>query len=101
MGDTEALRSCALAPFVQGNPSLSVEALAALPERARMAEVHHEICTALTVLRSNVELVRIDMRDGSRAGEVVAVYAHLVELDAAVDRLQRIAQVIRAWPRDK
>lgn len=101
MGDQEALGSCVLPSFMHGNSSLGLDALAALPERARMAEVHHEICTALTVLRSNVELVRIDLRDGSRASEAATMHGHLIELDAAVDRLERVAQAIRGWPRDK
>lgn len=66
-------------------------------ERAHLERAHHEICTALTVLRSNVELVRIDLRKEPHPKGRVTVHDHLGELDAAVDRLQTLVLTIRTW----
>lgn len=66
-------------------------------EQAHLEGAHHEICSALTVLRSNVELVRIELREDTDPGTRVAVHRHLTELDAAVDRLQRLAVAMKAW----
>ena len=70
------------------------------PEQERLAQTHHELRTALTSLRSNVELVRIELRDPARAEPAareqrVAVY--LVEMETALDRLVRLAEALRAW----
>lgn len=66
-------------------------------ERERLEQAHHEICTALTVLRSNVELVRIELRGDPDAPSQVVVQRHLGELDLAVERLRRLALQMRAW----
>lgn len=58
---------------------------------------HHEICTALTVLQSNVELVRIELRHDANASTHFVVQDHLVELEAAVERLKSLAARLRAW----
>lgn len=66
-------------------------------EQAHLEEAHHAICTALTVLRVNVELIRMRLREGTVPGTRVVVHSHLTELDAAVDRLQRLAVEMRVW----
>lgn len=67
-------------------------------ERAHLERAHHEICTALTVFSSNVELVRIELRRSpSSQGTSLPVQAHLDELDAAVARLRSIAKEMEAW----
>lgn len=68
--------------------------------RPRIAHMHHEICTALTVLRSNVELVRIELRGDVPTDRQVLVQRHLVEVDLAVDRLRRLAVEMRSWQLD-
>lgn len=69
-------------------------------ERAHLARAHHEICTALTVFSSNVELVRIELRDAPLPTNVVPVHAHLDELEGAVDRLRDIAREMKRWHDD-
>lgn len=66
-------------------------------EREHLARAHHEICTALTVFVSNVELVRIKLRDAERGGDVIPVHAHLDELEWAVDRLRQTAREMKEW----
>jgi signal transduction histidine kinase len=66
-------------------------------EREHLARAHHEICTALTVLRSNVELVRIRLRDAPLPENGVPVHEHLKELEAAVDRLRDMAREMKGW----
>lgn len=67
-------------------------------ERERLEQAHHEICTALTVLRSNVDLVRVELRaEPADPASQVVVQRHLSELDLAVDRLRRLAIQMRAW----
>ena len=58
---------------------------------------HHEICTALTVLQSNVELVRVELRREADPSIRITVQRHLSELDLAVDRLRRLAASMRTW----
>lgn len=70
---------------------------ASLRELTRLEAAHYEICTALTVLRSNVELVRIELRHEADASTTIAVQQHLTELDAALDRLRRLAAQMRTW----
>jgi len=69
---------------------------AAARERGRYEQAHHVMRTALTTLRSNVELVRHGLRDHHPAGEA-GVQAHLEALDGAVDRLQHLAREMKAW----
>lgn len=64
-------------------------------EREHLREVHHEICTALTVLRCNVALVRVELRDEADPRIASALGDHLSELDAAVDRLHLFARTLR------
>lgn len=66
-------------------------------ERAHLEQAHHEICTALTVLRSNVELVRVNLREEADRSAQVEIHRHLGELDMAVDRLSDLAARMRAW----
>lgn len=77
--------------FFEPEPSASPR------EQAHLEEAHHAICTALTVLRVNVELIRMRLREGTAPGTRVVVHSHLTELDAAVDRLQRLAVEMRVW----
>lgn len=68
-------------------------------ERAHLEVAHHELCTALTSVRSNVELARIMLR-GSAASTTerdVQIRVHLGEVETAVDRLERLAKDLRAW----
>lgn len=67
------------------------------PTRAHLDRAHYEIRTALTIVRSNVELVRRALRTPADDDTRVALHAHLSELDLAIDRLLRLASEIRAW----
>lgn len=71
--------------------------MASASERAHLAMVHHEICTALTVFCSNVELVRMGLRDASLPEKGIVVHAHLNELESAVARLRDIAHEMKRW----
>lgn len=67
-------------------------------ERSSLEEAHHEIGTTSTLLRLNVELARRALQDGTASGRLAErIDDHLVELDAAIDRLQRFARVLRGW----
>lgn len=70
-------------------------------ERERLARAHHEICTALTVLRSNVALVRIHLRGAARPGAVpgnaAPVHGLLDEVEGAIERLHGTAREMRRW----
>lgn len=66
-------------------------------EREHLKRAHHEICTALTVFRSNVELVRLDLRGASLPGNGARIRAHLDELENAVERLRAIANEMKRW----
>lgn len=69
-------------------------------QRAHLARAHHEICTALTVFTSNMELVRIELRDFVSDETIIPVRAHLDELEWAVDRLRGIAREMKVWHDD-
>lgn len=67
-------------------------------EQAHLEEAHHELCTALTCVRSNVELVRVELRRPgwpTRNG-AIHIAAHLGEVETAVERLERLATDLRA-----
>lgn len=66
-------------------------------EQGHLETAHHEICTALTVLQSNVDLVRVELRHEDDPGKHVSIERHLTELDLAVDRLKRLAGQMRTW----
>jgi hypothetical protein len=66
-------------------------------ERAHLTAAHHEICTALTVFRSNIELVRIRLSDASPDDRSIPIHMHLGEIDAAIERLRSIADVMKRW----
>lgn len=66
-------------------------------EREHLERAHHEICTALTVVCSNIALVRIQLRDVAFTKESVPVHAHLDELDLAVARLHALARELKTW----
>lgn len=70
-------------------------------ERERLARAHHEICTALTVLCSNVALLRIHLREtpppAAAPGAAMRVDADLDALEGAVERLHRAAREMRRW----
>ncbi|HVM44629.1 MAG TPA: hypothetical protein VM582_01740 [Candidatus Thermoplasmatota archaeon] len=63
-------------------------------ERARLTTAHHEICTALTVFRSNLALVRIRLTDDPTS---IPIHVHLEEIDLAIDRLHGIAHELKRW----
>jgi hypothetical protein len=67
-------------------------------ERAHLERAHEELCTALTALRSNVELARIELRhvDAPESRGSAAI-AHLAEVETAVARLEGLAREMRAW----
>lgn len=94
-GALPPLRSSESDPM-PGTPP-SVEPPASAKEMEHLERAHHEIRTALTVLRSNVELVRVELRHDAEPSTHVAVQRHLTELDLAVDRLNRLAAQMRAW----
>ena len=66
-------------------------------ERAHLTAAHHEICTALTVARSNIDLVRIRLSDVSPSDMSIPIYVHLSEIDAAIERLRNIAHEMKRW----
>lgn len=67
-------------------------------ERASLEEAHHEIGTTSTVLRLHVELARRALQEERVSGKLAErIDGHLLELDAAIDRLQRFARLLRAW----
>lgn len=66
-------------------------------EREHLARAHHEICTALTVFCSNVELVRIRLRDAPLPENGIPVHVHLDELEGAADRLRDMAHEMKRW----
>lgn len=68
---------------------------ATLREQEHLEEAHHEICTALTVLQSNVELVRVELRH--QADTRVAVQRHMNELEQGLERLKQLAAQMRVW----
>ena len=69
----------------------------AASEREHLSRAHDELCTALTVLRSNVDLVRIELRGAPLPGNGIPVHAHLDELDGAVERLRGMAHELKRW----
>lgn len=64
-------------------------------EREHLEQAHHEICTALTVFCSTVELVRFRLRGTPADG--APMQAHLNELEGAVARMRDIAHEMKAW----
>lgn len=66
-------------------------------EEEHLERAHHEICTALTVVGSNVELVRGELRHAGQEEAAAAVREHLAEVDLALDRLRRLAVEMRSW----
>lgn len=66
-------------------------------EREHLETAHHEICTALTVLWSNMELVRVELRREPEGAPRAALQTHLTELDAASQRLKRLTVELRRW----
>ena len=86
---------CTSGPMSEHPPSR--DSLATPREQEHLETAHHEICTALTVLRSNVELVRVELRHEGDPSTHVTVQRHLTELDMAVERLKRLAAQMRTW----
>lgn len=72
-------------------------ARAATRERDHLERAHHELCSALTILRSNVALVRVELQEEKDPASRASVQRHLSELDGAVDRLLGLAVQMRAW----
>lgn len=68
-------------------------------ERAHLEEAYHELCTALTSVRSNVELAQIKLRGSalSATERDVQIQVHLGEVETAVERLERLAKDLRVW----
>lgn len=69
----------------------------AASERAHLEEAHHELCTALTSVRTNVVLAHIILKAEAAAERDVRLRAHLGEVETAVERLERLAKELRAW----
>lgn len=80
---------------------LPVVGLATPREQEHLETAHHEICTALTVLRSNLDLVQVELRHEADAATHATLQRHLTELDAAVERLKRLASQLRTWHNDE
>ena len=76
---------------------LAAKSFAHPGEQEHLETAHHEICTALTVLQSNVDLVRVELRHEEDPAQFVTIERHLTELDLAVDRLKRLAKQLRTW----
>ena len=66
-------------------------------ERAHLEEVHHQLCNALTSLRSNLELVRLELRKDAPASGGDAIDVHVTEAEFAVDRLEELARSVVLW----
>lgn len=74
-------------------------------ERAKLEIAYYELCTALTCIRSHVALARLAVVPGlsvvpalsDSSGLVTRVALHLTEVDAAADRLERLARALRDW----
>lgn len=67
---------------------------ATVEERRHLAEAHHELCTSLTSLRSNLELAR---RHAARRESAEAIAGRLREMEDALERLERLARAFRTW----
>ena len=70
---------------------------ASAQEREHLERAHDEICTALTVLRSNLELVRVEITREHDPAAHPELHRHLGELDVALERLRGLARQMRAW----
>ena len=66
--------------------------------QARIDAAREELCTALTILCSNADLVRIHLARDPDAATRVDIHAHLSEMDLALDRLRRLALALRQRP---
>ena len=66
-------------------------------DRAHLERAHYELCTALTILQSNVDLMRLELLDRVDREARLAVHGHVAELESAIDRLQLLAREIREW----
>lgn len=69
------------------------QVVATSAERAHLARAHEELCTALTALRSNVDLAHL----GLHRSDISGVRTHLGEVESAVDRLVSLARELRSW----
>lgn len=61
-------------------------------EHQRLEQAHDDICTVLTILVSNLELVRIRLQRHADEATRVAVHSHLTDMEAAHERLHRVAR---------
>lgn len=69
-------------------PSTSPSRIAPVEVRLRLEKAHEELCTALTTLRSNVEITRRGQdREASR----------LEDVESALSRLEALAKDLREW----
>ncbi len=66
-------------------------------ELGHLEHAHHELCTALTTLRSSVDIIRTQLREDTSLGTRMKVAARLCAVETAVDRLERLAREMRAW----
>jgi hypothetical protein len=63
-------------------------------ERAHLVIVHDELCTALTSLRSNLDLVRFRLAKERISSSVDPL---LQETGDAIDRLTELAREVKRW----
>lgn len=66
-------------------------------ERGDLEQTHHDLCTALTIVRSRGDLLRRHLECDPDPARHVAGDAHVTEIDKAVDRLQGVALDPRTW----
>lgn len=66
--------------------------------QARLDAAREELCTALTILCSNADLIRIHLARYPDAATRVDIHAHLSEIDLALERLRALALFLRARP---
>lgn len=64
---------------------------------ADLEQAHHDLCTAMTIVRSRGDLLRRELHGTAGPGRHLATETHLVEIDKAVDRLHDVALTLRAW----
>lgn len=66
--------------------------------QAQLCAAQEELSTALTILCSNADLIRIHLSRDPDAAARVGIDAHLSEMDLALERLRRLATSLRARP---
>ncbi|HET6405418.1 MAG TPA: hypothetical protein VFH78_12295 [Candidatus Thermoplasmatota archaeon] len=71
--------------------------LVILVPRADLEQAHHQLRTAMTIVRSRGDLLRLHLRDEPDAGRRATTEAHLLEIEIALDRLHDLVLDVRKW----